>query len=672
MIRGLFLSKFFHFYVHDSVEKQKMSQDSPSTPHKLIDRRRPTGLFSRTIGQLPRSLLTSNNVAINSKRRKIPLTFLPPSTNSPLFVYSNDFDQRSFLSLCSRSHVDDQESAIQDNVRDDNESVSTFRSLPSTLEGNDDDIESIHQWLDEERERRSLLSINEYNNEPTYGATFDNNNVYNNDYDDDIVLRADRLFPDSSRRSSFLSLEGIIKDEEEEDFIHEKATTKNEMDKLFKYSAPLIITFFLEQIFSLVCVVFVGHLGKEELAAVSMASMTSTIVLAIFEGIATSLDTLCPQAYGARKYKYVGIHTQRCSFFSLVMFIPAALFWYFSGFFLSFILEDKKVIELTQQFLRILILAGPPYILFENGKRFLQAQGIFDAGTYILFITAPLNIFLNWVLVYSENFGLGYIGAPIASVINFWAMLILLVLYVVFIDGSQCWDGLTLKAFDHWYELSKLAIPGIIMLLAESMAYEILTLFASKFGTSALATQSALSSVVSLLYMIPFAISVASSTRIANFVGASNISGGQMAINVGFFTSILIALFNCCITFFGSKYIAFLFTNDEDVINMFVSLCPLVSIFVIFDSLACVANGILRALAMQMIGGTISLICYYVIAVPLALFLSFKLDLELLGLWLGNGAGLLTIAITEIYVIYNIEWTKVIENAKKLGLHGEA
>lgn len=631
---------------------------------RSTQRRRPTGIFSKTIGQLPRSLLTSNNVAINSKRRKIPLTFLPPSTNSPLFVYNNDYDQRSFLSLCSRSHIDENSCNSQERIRSDDESVSTFRSLPSTLEVNSDEIESIHQWLDEERERRSLLEGQE--NVESYSAINEDGNS--------LIKRADILFPDleaRSRKSSIFSLEGIIDDEDDEDFSHEKASEKHEIKKLVSYSVPLIVTFFLEQIFSLVCVVFVGHLGKEELAAVSMASMTSTIVLAIFEGIATSLDTLCPQAYGAGQYRYVGIHTQRCSIFSLVVFVPAACFWYYSGSFLSLIMEDVKVIELTQKFLRILIFAGPPYILFENGKRFLQAQGIFDAGTYILFITAPLNVFLNWLLVYSESFGLGYIGAPIASVINFWAMFILLVLYVLFVDGSECWDGFSMESFSHWYDLSKLAIPGVIMLLAESMAYEILTLFASKFGTSALATQSALSSVVSLLYMIPFAVSVASSTRIANFVGGENVSGAKIAINVGFLSSLLIAAVNFAIIFFGSSHIARLFTSDKEVVEMFVGLCPLVSVFVIFDSLACVANGVLRALAMQMVGGTLSLVGYYIIAVPLAVFLSFTLDMELFGLWIGNGSGLLLIAVSEILIVYNLDWVSVISHSKNLALRQE-
>jgi multidrug resistance protein, MATE family len=637
-----------------------------------ITRRRQTGIFNRSIANLPRFLLTSNNVAINSKRRQIPLTFLPPSTNSPLFVYNNESDQRSFLSLCSGSYIDSHTNNAANSLGGDDESVSTFRSLPSTLDVDDGEIESIHQWLDEERERRSLLSADD--NIGSYGSTNDDLSL-NEEEERDILQQVNKRFRSaetSSRRSSIFTLEGIIKDEEDEDFAHEQVTKHSEARKLARYTVPLVITFFLEQIFSLVCVVFVGHLGKEELAAVSMASMTSTIVLAIFEGIATSLDTLCPQAYGAGQYVHVGIHTQRCVLFSLVLFIPAGLFWYFSGFFLSFIVEDAKVIHLTQKFLRIFIFAGPPYIFFENGKRFLQAQGIFDAGTYILFITAPVNVLMNWLLVYSETFGVGYSGAPIASVINFWLMFTLLVLYVMYVDGASCWGGLTKNALSHWYDLSKLAIPGIVMLLAESLAYEILTLFASRFGTSALACQSALSSIVSLLYMIPFALAVASSTRTASFIGSENIFGAKTSINVGFMAAVAVGFINFLLIFCGSDKLALVFTNDEEVISMFVKLCPLISIFVIFDSLSCVANGTLRALAMQMVGGALSLIGYYAIAVPLAIFLCFNQDLELTGLWLGNGFGLFTIAFTETIIIYRVNWVDIINKSKKLTMHEDA
>lgn len=580
------------------------------------------------------------NVGIHSKRPR-QLMFLPPSTKSPLFVYNNDYDQRSFLSLAHSEASD--------------ESTSTFRSLPSTINATDDEIESISAWLEEERERRSLLSDNEHN----YGSItgIDDEDQLSNGSGDSYhsVSR-------SSRRKSILSIEGIIEDEEEEDFINEKVSIDMEVRKLVRYSIPLMMTFFLEQIFSLICVIFVGHLGKEELAAVSMASMTSTIVFAIFEGIATSLDTLCPQAYGSGQFQHVGIHTQRCSLFSLVVFIPAALFWWFSGSLLEFILDDELVIKLTQDYLRILIIGGPAYILFENGKRFLQSQGIFDACTYILIFTAPLNIFLNWFLVYYLEFG--FIGAPIATVISFWVLFLSMVLYIAFIDGDECWGGFNSSAFNQWWDLIQLAIPGVIMLLAESMAYEILTLVASYFGTSALATQSALSSFVSLIYMIPFALSVASSTRVANFVGGGNIEGAKIGIRVGLLSSICVGLINGSILCFFGGEIGRLFTEDEEVLKMFSSLSWFIGIFVIFDAVVCMENGILRSLGLQMIGGIFSLVGYYLISVPMAVILSFKLGWELEGLWIGNFCGLISIGLFEIIYINNVNWERVIKIAK--------
>lgn len=601
---------------------------------------------------------------MNSKRRKISLTFFEPGRRwhqSPRGGES-ETDERSFRSLRSDNREESSAIVDEDNYPNygttkggDSESVSTFRSLPSTLEVTDDEIESIGQWLGEEHERRATGGSSSIISQGTQ----------------ELLRQADAIFgPRNSYSSSLSSALGQAKygeesEEEIEDFKNEHATVWSECKKLARYSLPLILNFLLEQVFALVCIIFAGHLGKEELAAVSMATMISTIVLAIYEGIATALDTLCPQAYGAGQLYLVGLHTQRCAAFSLTFFIPAAVMWWYSKSFLKYILTDPQVVDLTQQFLRVMILGGPPYILFEDGKRFLQAQGIFDAGTVILFITAPLDVLLNWVLIYSSRFGMGFIGAAVAASINYWLTFILLVLFVAFIDGSQCWGGLSKSAWKEWRELSQLAVPGIVMLLAESMAYEVLTLLASYFGTNELAAQSALSSVVSLLYMIPFALSVASSTRIANFIGSGNIFSAKVSVHVGMISALISALLNSVIIMVFDSPIAKLFTDDQIVREIIVSLCPLMALFVIFDGWACVASGILRALGLQGIGGTINLVGYYLIAFPLALILGFTLDMQLTGLWVGNGAGLFLIAIAETWYIYTADWTQIVNEANK-------
>ena len=67
----------------------------------------------------------------------------------------------------------------------------------------------------------------------------------------------------------------------------------------------------------------------------------------------------------------------------------------------------------------------------------------------------------------------------------------------------------------------KLALPGLLMVEAEFLAFEILTLASSYFGTTHLAAQSILSTLTALTFQIPVPISIAASTRVANLIGAT-------------------------------------------------------------------------------------------------------------------------------------------------------
>ncbi|KAJ9642866.1 hypothetical protein H2199_004387 [Coniosporium tulheliwenetii] len=79
-----------------------------------------------------------------------------------------------------------------------------------------------------------------------------------------------------------------------------ETTWKTESQLLVGYSAPLICTYLLQYFYNLVIILVVSHLGTDELAAVSLGITTMNITgFAVFEGMATSLDTLCAQAYGS-------------------------------------------------------------------------------------------------------------------------------------------------------------------------------------------------------------------------------------------------------------------------------------------------------------------------------------------------------------------------------------
>lgn len=77
-------------------------------------------------------------------------------------------------------------------------------------------------------------------------------------------------------------------------------TWQREAVVLARYSRSLILTFMLQYSLTVASIFTVGHIGKVELGAVSLASMTANITgYAVYQGLATSLDTLCAQAYGS-------------------------------------------------------------------------------------------------------------------------------------------------------------------------------------------------------------------------------------------------------------------------------------------------------------------------------------------------------------------------------------
>lgn len=160
-----------------------------------------------------------------------------------------------------------------------------------------------------------------------------------------------------------------------------------------KYAAPLMVTFVLQYSLTVSSIFTLGHLGKNELGAVSLASMTASITgYAVYQGLATSLDTLCAQAFGSGKKKLVGLQMQKMVYFLWTVTVPIALCWFFADRILMKIVPEKEVAYLAGLYLKVVVLGAPGYALFESGKRFVQAQGLFSASLYVCSFLRTLQV----------------------------------------------------------------------------------------------------------------------------------------------------------------------------------------------------------------------------------------------------------------------------------------
>lgn len=448
-----------------------------------------------------------------------------------------------------------------------------------------------------------------------------------------------------------------------------QTTWQRELKTLSRYSGPLIFTFILQNSLTLTSVFTVGHIGKNELGAVSLGSMTANITgYAVYHGLATSLDTLCAQAYGSGNKKLVGLYLQRMVFFLWAITIPIAIIWAAGTEILKLIVPEEEIAILAGNYLKILIIGAPGYACFESAKRYVQAQGRFDATLYVLLIAAPLNILMHWLFVW--QFQWGFIGCPIAVVITECLMPLLLFIYVRFFGGMECWPGFTRKAFTNWGPMVRLALPGLVMVLAEFLAFEILTLASARITATHLAANTVLQSLSVLTYQLPFPLSIASSTRVANLIGAGLPDAAKVTTTVTFIIGAVLGCFNMVVLSSLRFQIPWLFTSEADVVALAAQTLPVNAAFQLFDALAAQCNGLLRGLGKQEIGGYINLFAYYVIALPLSFALAFGLHWDLIGLWTGPAIGLGIVAGLEGIYIYRTSYEKASEEAAKRNAAG--
>ncbi|PKY09318.1 MATE efflux family protein [Aspergillus campestris IBT 28561] len=441
-----------------------------------------------------------------------------------------------------------------------------------------------------------------------------------------------------------------------------QTTWKREALVIGRNAAPLVLTFLLQYSLTVASIFTLGHLGKAELGAVSLASMTANITgYAVYQGLATSLDTLCAQAYGSGRRKLVGLQMQKMVYFLWVITIPIGVLWYFADRVLLMIVPEKEVAVLAGLYLKVVIFGAPGYACFESGKRYVQAQGLFSASLYVLLICAPLNAFMNWLFVW--QFGWGFVGAPIAVAITENIMPMLLFLYVYFIDGKECWNGVTTRALRNWGPMIRLALPGLIMVEAECLAFEVLTLGSSYLGTTHLAAQSILSTISSITFQIPFPLSISGSTRVANLIGATLVGAAKTSAKVTMGGAVIVGLLNMLLLSCLRDYIPRLFTSEEEVIVLVAQTLPLCAAFQLFDALATNCNGILRGIGRQEIGGYVQLFCYYAIAMPISFGTTFALGWDLFGLWSGVAIALFLVSVIEAVFLARTDWERSVEDA---------
>ncbi len=163
--------------------------------------------------------------------------------------------------------------------------------------------------------------------------------------------------------------------------------------------------------------------------------------------------------------------------------------------------------------------------------------------------------------------------------------------------------------------------------------------------------------------MVPLGISMATSIRVGNAIGAGDPDAMRLAAKVGLFAGAGVMLLFAA-AFIAAPYpLSRIFTDLEDVLAVAVVLVPLAGLFQVFDGTQVVAMGVLRGSADTRVPMLIHLAGFWLVGVPIAWLLAFHFDLGPAGLWWGLVVALATVAIAQVLRV-RVRFAKTIERVR--------
>ncbi|GLJ39516.1 hypothetical protein SUGI_0807560 [Cryptomeria japonica] len=401
----------------------------------------------------------------------------------------------------------------------------------------------------------------------------------------------------------------------------------DESKKIWAIAGPAIFTRIAMYGTIVISQAFAGHLGELELAAISIAS---TVILGfnfgLFLGMASALETLCGQAFGARQYQMLGLYLQRAWVVILGVAILLLPMYIYAAPILKIFGQSDAIAELTGTLSIWVIPQHFSFVFFFPTQRFLQSQLKNMVIAWISGASLVIHVFLSWMFII--KFEMGLIGVAITLNLTWWFPTIGLILYATCGGCSRTWTGLSKDAFSDLWPFFKLSVASGVMICLENWYYRILVLSTGNLPDLQVAVDS-LSICMSINgweMMIPLGFFAATGVRVANELGAGNGKGAKFSMVVSTISSTMIGLVFCLLIIVLRQEVALAFTSSFTIVEAVSKLSILLAFTILLNSIQPVLSGVAVGSGWQSYVAYINIGSYYVIGVPFGVILGWVFD----------------------------------------------
>ncbi len=393
--------------------------------------------------------------------------------------------------------------------------------------------------------------------------------------------------------------------------------------------------------------IMVGHVSPVALAAVALGNVYYFAAAVFGMGTLMALDPVVAQAMGAGDTEAAARGIQRGFVLAVLLCVPTTLILWPAHHVLAWLKQPAEVVPLAAEYARISIPGSLGLFAFTVLRQSLQAMHRVRPILITTVVANLLNILINWLLIYGHGGfpAMGAIGSAWSTMISrlFMAVMLLGLSWPVLRDYIAPFRPAALEP----KPLARLFLLGAPIGAQHQLEYGVFALVGllmGVLGTTQVAAHQVALNLASLTFMVPLGLSAAAAVVVGHAVGrgdrqaATNASSAALYVSVGFMgiTATTFLVF--------PALLARAYTSAPDVLQVAVVLIPLAGVFQVFDGIQVTSIGLLRGLGDTRTPMVTGILGFWLLGLPVSLFLCFKLGLGPAGLWWGLVLGLVAVA----------------------------